>query len=151
MRSNDTSINPDTAVEPSHRTSSTGPIQSDGILLAQIALVESRFAECQEAAYSGSWEWDVAENTAWWSDELFRICGYEPRSFSPTFESLSALLHHDDVDLVSAAISKATADRQPFEFEHRIVRPDGEVRTLHARCRVAVDAAGTVVRMVGTA
>ena len=108
MRSNDVSTNPGAGAQPSHRTSSTGPIQSDGILQAQIALVESRFAECQEAAHIGSWEWDVAENTEWWSDELFRICGYEPRSFSPTFESFSALLHHDDVDLVRISTKSAT-------------------------------------------
>ena len=151
MRSNDASTNPDAEVDPSRRPSSTEPIQSDGILQAPLDLVESRFAECQEAAHIGSWEWDFAENTEWWSDELFRICGYEPRSFRPTFESFSALLHHEDVDFVLAAISKGSADRQPFEFEHRIVRPDGEVRTLHARCRVSVDAAGAVARMVGTA
>ena len=117
----------------------------------QLALFESRFAESQAAANIGSWEWRVAENTEWWSDELFRICGYEPRSFSPTFDSFVNLLHHDDVGLVTASITKASTDHQPFEFEHRIVRPDGEVRILHARGRVVMDADGVVLRMVGTA
>lgn len=52
---------------------------------------------------------------------------------------------------MAGLIQQAFNDRQPFNFEHRIVRPNGERRTLMARCRVIVDEAGAVVRMVGTA
>ena len=50
-----------------------------------------------------------------------------------------------------AAIQKGLDEHQPFEFEHRIIRPHGQVRTLYARCSVVLDDNGKVVRMVGTA
>ncbi len=118
--------------------------------LQKLETSESRLAEAQELAHIGSWEWTVADNSEWWSDELYRICGYEPNSISPTFETFAKILHPDDAERVAALIQQAFRDRQPFNFEHRIVRPNGERRTLMARCRVIVDE-GTVVRMVGTA
>jgi PAS domain S-box-containing protein len=119
--------------------------------LRRLAVSESRLAEAQEVAHIGSWEWNVADNSEWWSDELYRICGFEPKSFNPSFDTFRQLLHPDDIARVEALIRRALEDRQPFNFEHRIVRPDGGRRTLMARCRVIVDEAGTVVRMIGTA
>jgi signal transduction histidine kinase len=51
---------------------------------------------------------------------------------------------------VAEAIEQAYKDQRPFEFEHRIVQPDGSVRTLHARGEVELDQAGQVVAMRGT-
>ena len=119
--------------------------------LQKLEMSESRLAEAQQLAHIGSWEWTVADNSEWWSDELYRICGYEPKSISPTFETFAKILHPDDSERVAGLIQQAFNDRQPFNFEHRIVRPDGERRTLMARCRMIVDDTGVVVRMVGTA
>jgi PAS domain S-box-containing protein len=119
--------------------------------LQRLELSESRLAEAQEVAHIGSWEWTVGDNKEWWSDELYRICGYEPNAISPTFDTFAKMLHPDDADRVAALIQQAFTDRQPFNFEHRIIRPDGDCRTLMARCRVVVNNAGVVVRMVGTA
>jgi PAS domain S-box-containing protein len=119
--------------------------------LQKLELSESRLAEAQEVAHIGSWEWTVGDNREWWSDELYRICGYEPNSLSPTFDTFARMLHPDDSERVAALIQQAFKDRLPFNFEHRIVRPSGECRTLMARCHVVVNEAGVVVRMVGTA
>ena len=117
----------------------------------QLDLLESRLAESQEIAHIGSWEWTVADNTEWWSDELYRICGYEPHAISPTFDTFRKMLHPGDAERVAGLIQQAFIDRQPFSFEHGIIRPDGQRRTLMARCRVIVDDDDVVVRMVGTA
>jgi two-component system, cell cycle sensor histidine kinase and response regulator CckA len=117
----------------------------------RLALIESRFAESQEAAHIGSWEWTLADSSQWWSDEFYRICGRERQSYPPAFQTFLRLLHSDDVEMVSTLFRRAREDHQPFELDHRIIRPNGEVRTLHARCRVILDASGQVVRMVGTA
>jgi len=112
---------------------------------------ESRLAEAQQVAHIGSWEWNAADNSEIWSEELYRICGLEPNSFRPTLQSFMELLHPDDVQTVSRYIQKASADHQPFECDYRIIRPDGLTRTLHARCRVVLDEDGQLARMVGTA
>src|SRR5438105_10772132 len=119
--------------------------------LDQLRVSDARFTEAQRVANVGSWEWMLADNSEWWSDELYRICGFEPNSFRPTFESFLQLLHPDDVDIVSGFVKRASEDHQPFEFEYRIIRPDGEVRTLNARGRVVLGDNGKVTRMVGTA
>jgi two-component system cell cycle sensor histidine kinase/response regulator CckA len=112
---------------------------------------ESRLAEAQQVANVGSWELNVKDNSAWWSDGLYRICGFEPNAFAPTLQSFIDLLPHDEVESVTAHIQRALQDHQPFEVDHRITRADGEVRMVHAWCRVVLDDSGRVAKVVCTA
>jgi diguanylate cyclase (GGDEF)-like protein/PAS domain S-box-containing protein len=111
---------------------------------------ERRLAEAQQLAHLGSWEWLIASNEVSWSAELYRIYGVDPARFDASYEGFVELVHPDDREMVGEAIATAMADVAPFEFEHRIVRPDGEVRTLQARGEVLVDASGEPVAMRGT-
>jgi PAS domain S-box-containing protein len=115
----------------------------------QLVTGDVRLKEAQELAHVGSWEWNVADHSEWWSEELYRICGADPESFRPHEKAFMTLLAADDRERVTAIVQKAFADRQPFQFEHRIVRPDGNVRVMHSLGRVVVDDAHQVVRMVG--
>jgi PAS domain S-box-containing protein len=108
----------------------------------------ARLAEAQQVAHVGSWEWDVADNSLWWSDEMCRIYGVEAAPTS--YETYAALIHPLDRERSDAAVRRAGLDGLPFSFEHRIVRPDGEVRTLHAVGRVITGADGRPLRMMGT-
>ncbi len=110
---------------------------------------ERMLAEAQSVAHVGSWEWDVRANRIVWSDELFRIYGLEPRSFDASYEAYLERLHPDDRRVADEAVRAAFVSGDGFEFRHRIVRPDGEVRVLLGRGRVERDAAGAVVRMIG--
>ena len=111
---------------------------------------ERRLAEAQQLAHLGSWHWDVAENVVIWSDVLYAIYGLDPLKFPATYEGFLERVHPADRELAANAIGQAFRERQPFAFEHRIVRPDGTVRTLQARGEVEVDAAGQVTAMRGT-
>jgi PAS domain S-box-containing protein len=119
--------------------------------LEKLRISDVRFTEAQQLAKIGGWDWNVRDNTVTWSEELFRIFGFEPHSFVPYFEKLFDDIHPQDRSKVSARIRDAIENRQPFEFEHRIIRPDGQVRTLRANGRVVVDDQDQVVRMWGTA
>jgi PAS domain S-box-containing protein len=119
--------------------------------LEKLRISDVRFTEAQQLAKIGGWDWNVRDNTATWSEELFRIFGFEPHSFVPYFEKLFDDIHPQDRSKVSARVRDAIENRQPFEFEHRIIRPDGQVRTLRANGRVVVDDQDQVVRMWGTA
>ena len=119
--------------------------------LEQLLVSEVRFNEAQQLAHIGGWEWNVRDNTETWSNEFFRVFGFEPRSVEPRFERLLEVVHPQDRDTVSRRIRDAIDNREPFELEHRIIRPDRQVRTLRANGRVVVDAQGQVVRMWGTA
>ena len=111
--------------------------------------LEHRLLEAQSLAHLGSWDWDVARNEVWWSDELCRIYGIEPGT-RLRVEDFLGRIHADDRDRVQAIIAAALADGRPFAFEHRIVRPDGEVRTLNARGRALTGTDGRLARMLGT-
>ena len=118
--------------------------------LERLAESEHALAEAQRLARIGSWEWDVTEDRLTWSDELFRIYGIAPDAFDARYESYVAHIHPDDRELVRHEIDRAMREPGPFRFEHRVVRPDGELRTVDGRGRVVVGADGRVERMVGT-
>ncbi|MGH9281085.1 MAG: PAS domain S-box protein [Acidimicrobiales bacterium] len=109
---------------------------------------ERRLAYAQQVAQVGSWEWDVVTDTLFWSDELFKIYG-RPTSFEPSYAAFIDSIHPEDRELVQGSIGASFASGAPFEFDHRIVRPDGTVRTLRCRGDVERDGAGRVVRMAG--
>jgi two-component system, cell cycle sensor histidine kinase and response regulator CckA len=111
---------------------------------------EARLAEAQRIAHIGSWEWDVATNRLTWSDELRRIYGVDPRQFGGTIEGYLELVHPEDREMARRVISDALRSGEPFAFEHRVVRPDGSVRTAFGRGEVFRDESGRPVRIAGS-
>ena len=106
-------------------------------------------AEAQQVAHVGSWEWDVVADTVAWSAELYRIYGLAPQQYAATFAAYLALVHPLDRARVQGIIEQAVTDRQPFDFEERMVRSDGSIRTLHSRGVVQENSAGDAIRMLG--
>jgi PAS domain S-box-containing protein len=111
---------------------------------------EAQLAEAQRIAGIGSWEWEVGTNEVVWSDELYRLYGLEPQSVHGTFESYLERVHPDDRDRVRMVIEEVVRTAGSFDFDERIVRPDGEVRVLQSRGRTLTSSDGRVVRLVGT-
>ena len=112
---------------------------------------ERRLAEAQQIAHLGSWHHDLATDSFTWSDELYRLYGLDPQSRIITYEGYRQLIHPEDREPVTARLLAARRTGAPFDFEHRILWPDGQVRILHARGTVAVDDLGRPQAMEGTA
>src|SRR5262245_30022085 len=110
---------------------------------------ELRLRESQAIAHLGSFHWDVAVNTAAWSDELYRIYGLDPRKPGITYETFLKQVQPDHQDQVRRAMERAVASRESFEHEYRIIRPTGEERWVFAQGRPALDADGKLVAMQG--
>lgn len=111
---------------------------------------EMLLAEAQRLARLGSWEWNIVEDFLVWSDELYRIYGLQPHTFSPVLASFLDIVHPAEREFIHLVIERARRDQQPFEFDHRIVRPDGTTRTVHQRGMVVVDEMGQPIRMFGS-
>jgi diguanylate cyclase (GGDEF)-like protein/PAS domain S-box-containing protein len=111
---------------------------------------EASLAEAQRMAHLGNWEWDVRTGEVWWSDEVYRIYGLEPERVVPSLESLIEVVHPDDRGLLREAIDAALYGGEPYDFEHRVVRPSGEVRWVHRRAEVVRDERGEPLKLVGT-
>lgn len=111
---------------------------------------EAMLSDAQRVANLGSWEWDVATNQVYWSDEMHRIYGSNPKTEGISYEEFLARIHPDDLPHVEQTVTQAYVTCQPFEFFHRIIRADDAVRTLHGRGQPVLDETGKLVRMVGT-
>ncbi len=110
---------------------------------------ESRLEEAQRLGHLGSWTWDVAKHTMSWSDEMCRIYGVLPADHFPTYEDFLGRIHPDDRAAVEAAVARALRERKPLSHETRIVRPDGEIRTIFDQSEVLVDEHGRVTALAG--
>jgi PAS domain S-box-containing protein len=89
-------------------------------------------AEAQRLSHTGSFGWNPASGEIFWSDETFRIFGYDPAT-KPSIELVLQRVHPDDLPGVRQAIERATNTRQEIDFEHRLAMPDGTVKTVHVR------------------
>ncbi|HMB79737.1 MAG TPA: PAS domain-containing protein [Vicinamibacterales bacterium] len=122
-------------------------------LRAEEALEQHRafLEKAQEIGHIGSWvaELDGSDRLGW-SSESHRIFGVPLGQFTGTSEAFFAVVHPDDRQAVRAAAEAAAAGRQPYDIEHRVVRPDGTERWVHERAAILRDPQGRALRMVGT-
>ena len=89
---------------------------------------EVYLAEAQSLSHTGSLGWKIGSGELFWSDETFRIFGYE-RSFPPTVQSALERVHPDDLRRVRDAFDAASRGEQ-FDLEHRLIMPDGSVKSV---------------------
>ncbi|MDD1704322.1 MAG: PAS domain S-box protein [Methanoregula sp.] len=105
----------------------------------------------EKLAHIGSWEWDLATNSSRWSDEYFRILGYEPHSVMPGQKIFISAVHPDDRARASEDEKAALEGQKEYDSVFRIIRPDGTIRFVHARGEVLRDEKRSPVGMRGSA
>ena len=107
-------------------------------------------ADAERTAGLGSWTWNVVTQTVTWSENLYRVLGYDPDEVEPGVEAFLSLVHPDDMDEVRAMSARIAATGDISRMQYRIKRPDGQVRHVLA-CGTAVrDDDGAPIRIVGT-
>lgn len=111
---------------------------------------ESSLAAAQRLAHIGNFDYSVGEDEARWSDELYRIFGYAPQRFVPTYKSFLKSVHPEDRTFVQRTVHEALYARKQVEIEYRIVRPDGETRIVHTRYEVSFDEEDRPLWLSGT-
>jgi predicted ATPase/signal transduction histidine kinase len=107
-------------------------------LYADLQHAEGLLADAQQLSHTGSFDWHVASEEISWSEESFRILGYDS-GIRPTVELLLARVHPEDTALVEKAIARAVHERQGFDIEYRLLMPDLTVKHLHAVAHVVLD------------
>jgi two-component system, cell cycle sensor histidine kinase and response regulator CckA len=119
---------------------------------AQEALHQSQtdLHRAQEIGHVGSWSAEAGEDGSLvWSPETFRIFGVKPEAFSGLRREFYERVFAEDLPAVREAVRLAWADESPYRIDHRIVRPDGEVRWVYQQAGFERDSQGRPVRMVG--
>lgn len=131
------------------------PVRGAAVANDDAALLREReamFAEVERLARVGSWLWDVRSNEVAWSEQFFRIFGYEPKRDRASLENFYAALHPDDRARMAdgARISASTGVASPG-IQCRVVRPEGEVRHVFLGGAPLHDAHGQLTHLVGAA
>jgi PAS domain S-box-containing protein len=118
---------------------------------AEEALRQSEFAlrEAQRLSHVGSWHWSL-ETGIVWSEEIYRIHGLDPSSSPPDGQEMAKYVHPDDLEIHSA-IAAASVTGQAYEFDLRIIRPDGEIRYIEVRGEPGIrNEQGEIIGLFGT-
>ncbi len=119
--------------------------------IAQLQASEAQLADAQHTAHLGHWEWHLARDEVIWSSELYSIYGLESADFQATYTGFLDHVHPDDRAEVQNKVNEAYENGRSFDYFHRIVRPNGDVRIIHARGRPLHDPDGKIIKLHGTA
>src|SRR6267154_1522109 len=111
--------------------------------LTEIELRRSKahLADAQRLSRTGSVGIEVSTKRIFWSDEAARIYGYAPGT-EPTPDLILQRAHPDDVGLVKDALGRAAQGGSDFDYEHRLLMPDGSIKHLHDLAHSFPDEAG---------
>jgi PAS domain S-box-containing protein len=107
--------------------------------------------EAQRIAKIGSWSWDLENNRASWSEEMFIILGLHRDELKPGFQSYLESISAAEKKKVEKAIHQAIKSQQPFTIEHESRKPDGQTIVIHCEGHVASDESGKPSRLYGIA
>jgi len=102
---------------------------------------EAYLAEAQKLSHTGSFGWDVSSGKIYWSQETFRIFEYDPPP-EPTLELVFHRTHPDDRALVRQRIDRVSQEKKHFDFEHRLLMPNGSIKYLRVVGRPSKDESG---------
>jgi DNA-binding NtrC family response regulator len=91
---------------------------------------EAYLAEAQRLSHTGSFGWYISSGDIYWSEETFRIFGFEPGT-QPTLERILGRTHPADRPRVQLVVDFVMREGKEFDFEHRLLMDDGSVKQIH--------------------
>src|SRR6266853_684992 len=103
---------------------------------------EAYLAEAQGLSHTGSFGWRVSTGEIIWSEETFRIFQFD-RAMKPSVDLIFQRVHPEDVALVKQTIGRAAQDGEDFDFEHRLLMPDGSVKYVRVVAHTLSDESGS--------
>jgi len=106
-------------------------------------------AEAQRISHIGSFGWKVSTGELSWSEENYRILGYQPGTI-PTMELVYQRIHPEDIALVQQTQERAARDGQDWDLQVRLLMPNGSVRHIRVRAHATRDDLGNL-EFVGAA
>jgi PAS domain S-box-containing protein len=91
---------------------------------------EAYLAEAQQLSHTGSFGWNPSTGEIFWSEETYRITGYD-RSLKPALDLVFQRVHPDDLALVRQTLDRGAQGGTDLNFEHRLLMPDGSTKYVH--------------------
>jgi PAS domain S-box-containing protein len=117
--------------------------------LAQIQA--AHLTEAQRLGRTGSWSLDMSSGVMSASPELIRIFGLEPEKDDLTQDLVLESVHPDDRAFIEEVMQRRASTAADYEYDYRIIAPDGTVRHLHSVSHPVFGEDGALVGYFGTA
>ena len=116
----------------------------------QLRRSEAFLAEGQRISHTGSWGWILSTGKVIWSEQQYRMLGFEPGKAEPSVDSFLSALHPEDRSRVRRDLEEATQAKRAYSIDYRVVLPDGSVRHLRSVGRPVQNDAAEVDEYIGT-
>ena len=110
---------------------------------------ERSLTEAQEISHIGNWCRIIETGEVRWSDEVYRIFGFEPQEFGVTYDKFLSRVHPDEREYLVEVVKQAL-NKNFFDAEYRIIRTDGVERILHEDIKVICNNENVPIRLSGT-
>src|SRR5882757_4647724 len=111
---------------------------------------EAFLAEGQRISHTGSWSWNVSSGEVSWSEEHFRIFGYDPQKTQPSYQLFLETVHPEDRSTIEQNLDRAVREKSGFDLEFRIALGDGSIKHVQGVGRPVLGDSDDVDRFIGT-
>jgi len=112
---------------------------------------EKDLKEAQRLGRLGSWDWDATTDTIKWSEEYYRIYGFDPAQPPPGYEEHKKVYTPESAARLDAAVKRNMETGEPYELDLELARSEGPSRWITARSETKRDAQGQIIGLRGTA
>src|SRR6266404_1477783 len=111
---------------------------------------EAFLAEGQRISHTGTWSWNVASGKVTWSEEHYRIFGFDPEKTKASFQLFMETVHPEDRSFIKQGLDEAIRERSGFDLEFRLALPDGAIKHVQGVGRPVLGPSGEVDSYIGT-
>ena len=133
------------ATEALRRSSDELRVAVEGLKRTESTLLHTDMylTEAQRLSQTGSFGWNVSNGEIFWTDQTFRIFGFD-RTTKPTVSLMYQRTHPEDRAAVQAIVERASNKGEDFEHQYRLLMPDGFVKHVHATSHAVKDQSGSI-------
>jgi PAS domain S-box-containing protein len=125
-------------------------ITEQELLTLELERRQAYLADAQRLSHTGSWANAANGEPRYWSEECYRVLGFDPAEPLPSLETVFQRIHPDDRAAMREQLERGIRDRADFEVEMRIVHPITGIRNIRSTAHSVLDRCGDLREMVGT-
>jgi PAS domain S-box-containing protein len=126
-------------------------ITDQELLTQELELRQAHLTEAQKLTHTGSWVWRVADRSiVQFSEELYRISGYDPADGPPDWEKRLGCVHPEDRLKYESTIERAIMEKADYDHEFRILLPNGKVKWIRTVGHPVLSSTGDLEQFVGS-
>ena len=111
---------------------------------------EGFLADGQRISHTGTWGWNLSTGKVVWSEEHFRIFGFDPEKTKPSFQLFLQTVHPEDRSFIERGLDEAIREKSGFDMEFRIALADGSVKDVQGVGRPVLTQSGVIDNYIGT-